>query len=149
MSRFEVTIWGVKFSSNLKWNSHFDQIVKKASKRIYLLYNLVRSGCPTDVLLQAYTCYIRSVLLYNFPVLSNAPSYLKNKLLRTEKRIVRIIGITPISNVFVSASLTLLRGVVNTHCELCSAKDIGCPVINLVWSHLMLAPVPVHIVTHL
>ena len=64
----DVSILGVKLSSDLKWNMYFDIVVKKASKRMYPFYNLVRSGCPAHLFLQAYVAYVRSVLLYCYPV---------------------------------------------------------------------------------
>ena len=65
--------------------------VSKASRRIYLMYNLVRSGCPPELLVRAYVAYIRSVLLYSVPVFCNAPDYLFKKLCRVEKRVYRVI----------------------------------------------------------
>lgn len=90
-----VSLLGVIFSSNLTWNLHFDRIVKKASKRIYLMYNLVRAGCPSELLIRAYVAYIRSIMLYSFPVLCNAPSYPFNRFTKIEKRIVRLIKVAP------------------------------------------------------
>ena len=91
----DIALLGVCFSSNFMWNLHFDRIVKKASKRIYSICNLVRSGCPTDLLLQAYFSYIRTILLYSFPTYCNVPDYLMQKQLRIERRICRIIHATP------------------------------------------------------
>ena len=39
-----VTLLGVKFCANMKWNIHMDTVVKKCSKRMFLFYNLVRAG---------------------------------------------------------------------------------------------------------
>jgi len=90
-----VSLLGVIFSSNMTWNLHFDRVVRKASKRIYLMYNLVRAGCPSELLIRAYVAYIRSIMLYSFPVLCNAPSYLFNRFTKIEKRIVRLIKVAP------------------------------------------------------
>ena len=72
----EIVLLGVTFSSDLKWNKHFDVVVRKASRRFYLLYNLVRAKCPTNLLVCSYIAYIRSLLLYSFPTFCNAPEYL-------------------------------------------------------------------------
>ena len=40
-------ILGLDVSSDLKWNSHIDSIIKKAQKRLYCLSQLKRSGLGT------------------------------------------------------------------------------------------------------
>ena len=98
-----VTILGLTFSSNLKWNLHFDNIMKKVPKRIYLIYNLVKFGCPSDLLVRAYVSYIRSVILYSFPAFCNAADYLFKRFVALERRIVRIIKATPKNNIAAAA----------------------------------------------
>ncbi len=44
-------ILGVTISSNLTWNAHVANIVSKAGKRLYLLYQLKRAGIPQGDLL--------------------------------------------------------------------------------------------------
>ena len=105
----DVSILGVRFSSDLKWNLHFDSAVKKASKRIYIMYNLVRSGCPPHLLIRAYFAFIRSVLLYGFPTFCNAPSYLLYKFVKIEKRIVRLIKVVPDQNILSAAEALCAR----------------------------------------
>lgn len=104
-----VTILGVVFSSDMKWNLYFDNIVKKASKRMYLFYNLIRAGCPSSLLLQAYLAYVRSVLLYCFPVFCNAPDYLMKRLTKIEKRIVRFTCVAPREKLLVAADAMCAR----------------------------------------
>jgi len=88
----EIPLLGVIFSSDLKWNKHFDVIVKKACRRIYLMYNLVRANCPVNLLIRAYIAYIRSLLLYSFPTFCNASEYLLRRITGIEKRVVSLIG---------------------------------------------------------
>jgi hypothetical protein len=83
---------GVRFSSSLKWNVHFDFVLKKACKRIFIIRNLRRSGVSPIFLWRSYVSLIRPVLLYAFPCVCNAPMFLVNKLLRVERRIKRIIN---------------------------------------------------------
>ena len=59
-----VKLLGVTISSDLKWNLHVDNIVKKASKRIFSLIVLKRSGGSCKDLLQVYKTQIRPVLEY-------------------------------------------------------------------------------------
>ena len=84
--------WVSLFSNDLRWNTHIDCIVKKASKRIFLIRNLRKSDCPTSIMFRAYTSFIRSVILYAYPSFCNIPAYLKSKLVRLEKRVFRIIA---------------------------------------------------------
>ena len=83
---------GVVFSKDLKWNLHFDKSIKKACKRLFIIRNLRRSGCPQNLMFSSYVAFIRSVLLYGFPVFCNAPDYLFAQLLKIEKRVFNIIG---------------------------------------------------------
>ena len=88
----EVKILGVTFSSNLLWNSHICNQVKKASKRIFIIRNLKRAGCDKKVLFNVYKALLRSVLLYCYPCFCNAPQYLHNLLLKVERRVLRIVS---------------------------------------------------------
>ena len=45
-----VKILGVTLQSNLKWNEHINNIVKKASKRLYFLSQLKRAKVPSNEL---------------------------------------------------------------------------------------------------
>ncbi len=83
---------GVTFSDNCKWNIHVTNVVRKASRRIFIIRNLKRSGCPPNTLFLAYTAFIRSVLLYGFPAFCNLSFYLMQRLERVERRIFRLIG---------------------------------------------------------
>ena len=108
---------GVHFSDNLKWNAHFDMVIKKASKRIFVLRNLRKCGCPTHIMKKAFFALMRSVLLYAYPAICNAPRYLHARLLRFESRISRIIGdpISPsILDVADSLCYSLLRKISDT-----------------------------------
>ena len=86
-----IKILGCIFSNDMKWNTFVDSLIKRASQRVYLILNLKRADCPPELLFRAYCTYIRSILLYTFPAFCNMPSYLKEKMLRVEKRIFRII----------------------------------------------------------
>ena len=87
-----VRILGIVFSSNLSWREHIDSAVTKASKRMFVLRNLRRSGCPVQIMHLVYSCLVRSVLLYAFPAFCNIPEYLYDKIRRVERRAARIVG---------------------------------------------------------
>ena len=52
---------GVILNDHLKWNEHVGQIVKKASKRLYILK---RACADTKTLLSVYVTCIRPVVEY-------------------------------------------------------------------------------------
>ena len=87
-----LTFLGVIFSSNLKWNAHFQNVICRASKRLFVIRNLRRAGCDQQTMLRAYTAFLRPILLYGFPCVCNAPLYLQNRLSVFERRVSRIIG---------------------------------------------------------
>lgn len=87
---------GVTFSSDLKWNFHFESAVRKACKRIFIIRNLCRSGCPADLVFKCYTAFLRSVFLFGFPCVCNAPAYLLQKIVNIEKRVMRLMCADPL-----------------------------------------------------
>ena len=85
-------ILGLNVSSDLKWNSHIDSIIKKAQKRLYSLSQLKRSGLGTRGLVQFFCTCIRPITEYTCPVFRDSlPAYLSNELERVQKRAMRII----------------------------------------------------------
>ena len=58
---------GLTISSNLTWNEHISDVIKKASKRLYFLVQLKRSRVPRHDMSTFYTACIRSVLTYAAP----------------------------------------------------------------------------------
>ena len=99
-----MSILGVRFSSDLKWNLHFDSVLKKVSKQWYIIYNLVRSGSPPNMLIRAYFAFIRSRLLHSFPTLCNAPNYLLEKFRKVERRFARVANVTPNKSLLLAAN---------------------------------------------
>ena len=99
---------GLTIANDLTWNVHVTEITKKASKRLYFLTQLKRAGVPKQDLAMFYVSCVRSVIDYAAPVFFNGlPKYLKNELVRLEKRAMSIItsgkcnsaievGVTPI-----------------------------------------------------
>ena len=66
----ETKLLGVMITDDLKWDTHIDYINKKASKRLYFLRRLKRSGLDSRELIVLYVSMIRSVLEYACPVWS-------------------------------------------------------------------------------
>ena len=59
---------GVTISSDLTWNKHVENIVAKAGKRVYMLYQLKIAGIGQHDLVTIYVSVIRPVLEYVCPV---------------------------------------------------------------------------------
>ena len=59
---------GVTISSDLTWNKHVDNIVAKAGKRVYMLYQLKRAGIGKHDLVTIYVSVLTLVLEYACPV---------------------------------------------------------------------------------
>ena len=74
-----VKVLGVTLQNDLKWESHADDIIKKAAKRLYILRVLKRNGLDVDGLKTIFKTLIRSVLQYSCPVWhSSLPAYLSD-----------------------------------------------------------------------
>ena len=59
---------GVIFSCDITWNAHVGYIVSKASKRIFAICQLIRSGIPVADVICVYFSLITSALEYASPV---------------------------------------------------------------------------------
>ena len=59
---------GVIMTSNLPWNEHINETVKKASKHLHFLVQLIRDKLPGRDLVLFYATCIRSILVYATPV---------------------------------------------------------------------------------
>ena len=69
-----------------------DNIVKKAGKRIYMLYQLKRAGVNQADLVTIYISIVRPVVEYACPVWqTNLPIYLSDNIEMIQKRAVRAI----------------------------------------------------------
>ena len=85
---------GVTISNNLTWSKHVDNIVSKAGKRVYMLYQLKRAGISQNDLVKIYVSIIRPVglLEYACPVWSTSlPTYLSDAIEMIQKRVLRSI----------------------------------------------------------
>ena len=59
---------GVTISHDLSWNKHVENIVKKAGKRLYILYQLKRAGISQSHLVTVYLSVVSPVLEYACPM---------------------------------------------------------------------------------
>ncbi len=113
----DLTLLGVRFCNNMKWNFQIETTVKKSSRKMFIFYNLLRAGCPPHLLVQAYLSYVRSVLLYCYPVFCNAPDYLIQKLVDVEKRVCRITSVKPQADLLTAAHFMCSRLFTSIECS--------------------------------
>ena len=86
-------ILGVTISSDLKWNYHIADCIKKANKRLYFIVLLKRARVPVNDIVNFYCTTIRPVLEYCAPVFHHAlPAYLSDDVERIQKRVISIIS---------------------------------------------------------
>ena len=82
---------GLTISSNLTWNAHVRDVIKKASKRIYFLIQLKRANVSHDDLKLFYITCIRSILDYAVPVFYySLPKHLMNEMERMQKHVMGV-----------------------------------------------------------
>ena len=56
--------YGSRFPSDITWNKHVENIIAKAGKKVYMLYQLKRAGIGQHDLVTIYVSVIRPVLEY-------------------------------------------------------------------------------------
>lgn len=107
---------GIWFEDSLKWNLQVDNAIKNASKRIYNLVLLSRSGCNKDILIKFYKYMIRSILTYSYPCWCNATQSSMNKIVKFEKwcyKMMRSSYDLPIDQFCINSCLSLATKVNN------------------------------------
>ena len=83
---------GVTISHDLSWNKHVENIVKKAGKRLYMLYQLKPAGISQSDLQTVYLSVVRPVLEYACPLWhTNLQQYLPYNIGTIQKRAFRCI----------------------------------------------------------
>lgn len=61
-------ILGLIIKDNIKWNDNIDDIVCKASKRLYIIRVLKRAGIPSQHLIYIYFALVRAGVLLRYMV---------------------------------------------------------------------------------
>ena len=85
-------ILGVIVQSNLKWDGHIAEIIKKCNRKLYMFRTIRKYGLPLDDLKTVYTGYIRPVLEYCAPVFNGGltKGHVKS-LEQIQKRVFKIM----------------------------------------------------------
>ena len=85
-------VLGVTISSDLGCNAHADEIMSKARKRVYMIYQLKRAGINQNDLIRIYVSVIRPVVEYACPLWhTNLPKYLSDNIEIIQKRCLKTI----------------------------------------------------------
>ena len=80
-------------SSDLKWNTHIVDCIKKANKRLYFIVLLKRARVPLNDIVNFYCTTIRPVLEYCTPVFHHTfAAFLTEDIERIQKRALSIIS---------------------------------------------------------
>ena len=88
----ETKILGVIVQDNLKWGAHVENIVSRASSRLFMLRTLKAFSCPIEDLVTVFTGFIRPVLEYACPVWHSSLTQSQNNSIENiQKRALRII----------------------------------------------------------
>ena len=77
--------------NDLRWDEHVTDVFRRASKRIFAIRNLKRSGCDTHSIIKVYRQTIQSILAYCHPCCCNMCQFCFKTLLKIEKRALNII----------------------------------------------------------
>ena len=110
---------GVTMSSDLTWNVHIEEVIKKANKRLYFLVQLKRAKVPLKELVLFYTTCVRSAIDNAIPAFYHAlPRNLKKELVHLEKRAIAIMN--PETHYDVASEVLNLRLIEDHHDLLCS-----------------------------
>ena len=85
-------ILGVIVQSNLKWDGHVTEIIKKCNRKLYMFRTINKYGLPLEDLKTVYIGYIRPVLEYCAPVFNGGltKGHVKS-LEQIQKRIFKIM----------------------------------------------------------
>ena len=79
------------------WTKHVENIVKKAGKRLYMLYQLKSAGISQSDLVTVYLSVVRSVLEYACPVRStNLQQYLSDNIEKIQKRLYDVFSVVQV-----------------------------------------------------
>ena len=83
---------GVVVSSDLTWNEHVSYIVSKASRRIFVIQQLLRAGTVLNDIVTVYCSLIRSVLEYACQVWHSGLTLQQSKEIESvQRRVMRLV----------------------------------------------------------
>lgn len=115
----EAKILGVVLQDNLKWNKQVEISVTKASKTLFPLLQLKRSGANKSVLQQFYASCTQSIITYSYPCMCNMGENLKKLIDKVERRARILMGCSALKTWRQVSNCACLR----LHSQVLSQKD--------------------------
>lgn len=83
---------GIQISNDLKWDNHVNSLINRASKKLYLIIQLKRSGANVKHLLQTYKSMVRPVIEYGSEIFHPGLTVeLNTNIERLQKRALKLI----------------------------------------------------------
>ena len=115
----QAKVLGVTISSDLCCNAHVDEILAKARKMVYMIYQLKRAGINQIDLVRIYVSVIRPVFKYACPVWHmNLPKYLSDNIEIIQKRCLKTIFTGfPYENILQMVNIPTLHDRRNAICK--------------------------------
>ena len=86
----EIKLLGVIIDDHVNWSFHVDFVVRKASRKLYLL-RLLKRFVSKQLLVLVYNAVVRSVLEYASPLLIGTTKTNQKKMERIQKRFHRLL----------------------------------------------------------
>ena len=86
---------GVELNNKLNWDQQWTRVKSITSSVPFLIKRLKQQGWPEQILITIYRSHALSHFIYSAPTLTSASMGAKNEMDRFQKRILRIINITP------------------------------------------------------
>ena len=87
------SVLGMKLQDNLKWDSHVNYIVAKASSKLYLVKKMIENGIEVSFLIDFFNKEIRSILEYGAIVFHHGLTLsLSNLIESVQKNFVKMLS---------------------------------------------------------
>ena len=85
-----ISILGVTFTDDLKWNKHFDNILLSATRRLYVIRTL-KPYVSKEKLLEVFLSCIVSLFMYATPLFCDMSTEMCHRIKKFRKRAHRVI----------------------------------------------------------
>ena len=86
---------GIELNNKLNWDQQWTRVKSITSSVPFLIKRLKQQGWPESILITIYRSHALSHFIYSAPTLTSASTGAKHEMDRFQKRILRIINITP------------------------------------------------------
>ena len=116
----QIRLLGMTIRSDLKWSSNTENIVKRASNKLWLIRRLKKMGANREELVDMYTKHCRSILEYAVPVWNGSiTGYESKDIERIQKMALHIILGENYLNYENAMKLTNLESLESRRINLC------------------------------